>query len=190
MDIKKISNILNRMINEKSEIFAHCERTAMLCYVISKELKLSPTEIELAYFAGLLHEIGRLDIQDQIIIGKNNKLVIDGDKLYPFFTVSILRNYDEFAQLEDVIMEHQENNDGSGYPNGLKGDEIGILAKILKIADFYDVLRIKGLTHEKATKELRKNTEIMYPNKIITPFIKSVIDNKLQNEYGENKNIE
>jgi HD-GYP domain-containing protein (c-di-GMP phosphodiesterase class II) len=187
MNIKTVSGILQRMELQKPDILLHCERTAMLCYVTGKELKISPEELELVYFAGLLHEIGKLDIQTQILIGKEEQLVIDTEKLYPFFTVSILKNYDGFEQLEEIIMQHQENHDGSGYPNGLKGDEINIHARILRIADFYDSLRINGLSHDETTKILRKNSEIIYPNKIITPFIKSVINNQLQFEYGEKK---
>jgi HD-GYP domain-containing protein (c-di-GMP phosphodiesterase class II) len=190
MDIKKISGILNRMVKEIPEIFVHSERIAMLCYVTGKELKLSPEETELVYFAGLLHEVGRLDIHNQILISNDQKLVIDSDKLYPFFTVSILKNYEEFAKLEDIIIQHQENYDGSGYPNGLKGDEIKVSALILRLADFYDCLRINGLTHDEATKELRKNSEIICQKKMITAFIKSVVKNNLQNEYGKNNNME
>ena len=189
MDIKKISDILHRMEQQKPEVLSHCERTAMLCYVTGKELKLSPEELELVYCAGLLHEVGRLDIPTQIFIGKG-EIVIDAEKVYPFFTVSVLKNYEEFSQLENIIMQHQENHNGSGYPNGIKGDEISVYARILRIADFYDSLRMSGLSHDETTKELRKNSEIIYPNRIITPFIKSVINNKLQFEYGEKDKIE
>lgn len=179
MNINKISDILKRMEEQKPDLFAHCERTAMLCYVTGKELKLSSDEIELVYFAGLLHEVGKLDIPSQILIDQTQNLIINSSRLYPFFTVSILKNYEGFNRLEEIIMQHCENHNGSGYPNGLKGDEIGICARILRIADYYDTLRMTGLTHDETTKKLREQHDIMYPNKIITPFIKSIRNNKL-----------
>jgi len=174
VNLNNIKHILDYMEKKFPELYSHSERTALLCYVLAKELKLSYQEIELCYIAGLVHEIGKLCIPDKIKI-KNN--LIDSDDIYFLFTICILKNYNEFEKVIDIITQHLENFDGSGIPGDFKEDDINILSKILRICDFYDSQKMKGLIHEDITKLLRKNSNIIFPSKIITPFIKSVIKN-------------
>jgi HD-GYP domain-containing protein (c-di-GMP phosphodiesterase class II) len=172
------------MEDKSKDIFQHSERTAILCYATAKELNLYADDMELAYLSGLLHEIGKLDIPNEVQVDDQ---FIKMEKIYPYFTVSILNNFDGFDTLSSIIMKHQENIDGSGSPKGLKGDEIDLVARILRIADFYDHQRMKGLTHDETTKSLRENSDVIFPRQIITPFIKAIIKNDLQYEYNEIK---
>lgn len=172
------------MEQNSESMLVHSERTAALCYATARELNLEPEELEIVYIAGLVHELGKIGLPTKIRLRDE---FVDLNKIYPYFTATLLNNYEELESLNEVIMQHQENYDGSGFPNGLKGDEINLLAIILRIADFYDTQRLTGLTHDETTKLLRENSDIIFPRKIITPFIKSVIKNELQFEYDENK---
>ena len=145
MDIKKFDYLLSKMEKDTLETLEHSERTAVLCYATGKELELESKELEIVYLAGLLHELGKLELPMKL---KLRDEFVDLDKIYPYFTTTILNNYQEFESLKEIVMQHQENYDGSGYPCGLHGDEINILAVILRIADFYDAKRIQGSTHD------------------------------------------
>lgn len=182
MDIKVLDFLISRIEKTMPEVLVHGERTASLCYVLAKELDLDNDDLEIAYMSGLLHEVGKIDIYEGVQLNGNN---VDIEQLYPYFTISILNNFPGFEKLSTVIMQHQENINGSGTPIGLKDEQIDLLAKILRIADYYDTQRSKGLSHDDTTKLLRQYSDIYFPRKIITPFIKSVIKNELQFEYEE-----
>ncbi len=178
MDLKNIKHILNYMEDNFLELYSHSERVSMLCYVLAKELKLSYEEVEICYLSGLLHEIGKIYIPDEIKI--KDGLIINNNDIYFKFTNCILNTYKDFDEVIKIITQHQENYDGSGIPGDFKESEINPLSIILRICDFYDTQKMSGLLHNDITKLLRKNANIIFPNKIITPFIKSVIKNDLK----------
>jgi HD-GYP domain-containing protein (c-di-GMP phosphodiesterase class II) len=180
MDVKKLDRVFYKMERDMNDLYRHLERTAILSYAVAKELDLYPEELEMSYMAGLVHDIGKVDIENKLQIGDQ---FVDKDNIYPYFTVSFLNALEGFDKLNTVIMQHTENFDGSGFPHGLKGEEIDLIAKILKISDFYDEYRASGLSHDDVTKLLREKSDIAFPRKIITPFIKAVIKNDLHNEY-------
>lgn len=181
MDVKKVSNVLSRMENLNADMLDHCERTSVLCYALGKEIDLEPEELEIVWMAGYLHEVGKVGLGEI----KLRDELIDLEKIYPYFTVAILNNFEGFESLSKIIMQHKENVDGSGYPMGLQHEDIDLLAMIVRISDFYDTARAEGNNHEDACKLLRQNSDIIFPRKIITPFIKSVIKNELHLEYSQ-----
>lgn len=182
MDVKKFDFVLSKMDKEAQ---LHAERTAMLCYAVAKELDLENEEAGLAYISGLLHEVGRCYLPNEIKVGEE---MVKTDKLYPYIAAAIVNSFEGFEPLAEILLQQQENVDGSGYPKGLKQQEIGLIAIILRIAEFYDAQRATGLTHDETTKLLRLYSDVIFPRKVITPFIKSVIKNKLQFEYSSDFN--
>lgn len=180
MDVKKVSNVISNMEKLDSKMLDHCERTSVLCYALGKEIDLDKEELEIVWMAGYLHEVGKIGLNKEIKLRED---LIDLEKIYPYFTVAILNNYEGFEALSNVLIQHKENVDGSGYPMGLHHEDIDLLAMIIRIADFYDTTRASGINHEDACKLLRQNSDVIFPRKIITPFIKSVIKNELQFEY-------
>lgn len=182
MDVKVFNCILSKMEKSSSELLNHSERTAILCYAAAKELELDANYLEIAYMAGLLHDVGKINLPSILKLKEQN---IEIDKIYPYFSAAIVNCFDDCEEVADVIIQCNENIDGSGYPNGLQNEEIGLIARILRIADYYDDCRMKGLTHDETTKQIRENTDIIFPKKIITPFIKSIIKNELQFDYED-----
>lgn len=182
MNVKKVEYIIKLMEDFSQEMLDHSERTAMLCYALGKELKLDPEYLEIAYMSGLLHDIGKIGFNEFVKIGDVN---VEIEKIYPYFSQIIINKFEGFEDIGKVVIQNSENYDGSGYPLGLSGDNIGVIASILRICDFYDQQRANGISHDDTTKLLRLNSDIIFPKKIITPFIKSVINNDLQFEYHE-----
>ena len=180
MNVKKIEYIIKLMEDYDIKMAEHSERTAMLCYAFAKELKLDAEYLEIAYMSGLLHDVGKIGHCDFVKIGNLN---LELEKIYPYFSEAIISKFEGFEDVAKVVIQSSENYDGSGYPYQLFGEDIGTIATILRISDYYDTQRSKGLSHDETTKLLRENSDIIFPKKSITPFIKSVINNDLQFEY-------
>lgn len=109
-------------------------------------LKLPRAKIELLGMAGIMHDLGKKQIPSEII-NKNGKLSDEEFELiknHPTYGVDILKKLDEHNKnLLDVIEQHHEKIDGTGYPHGLKGNEINIFAQIMSIVDIFDALTTK-----------------------------------------------
>jgi putative nucleotidyltransferase with HDIG domain len=120
----------------------HSNRVAELAKELAIKKGLPPDEVDNIYLGGLLHDVGKLGIPD-MILNKPGSLSADEYsrmKLHPSIGGKILENIELPAQIVSSVMEHHENLDGTGYPNKLKGDEVSLAGRILKIADVFDAL--------------------------------------------------
>ena len=121
----------------------HCIDVATYALAFGAYLKLEKEELELLGKAALLHDLGKRKI-DKNIICKNGKLTteeFEKVKEHPTFSVKILKKYGETNQrLLDIIEQHHEKCDGTGYPRGLKSNEIDDFAKIIAICDIFHAL--------------------------------------------------
>jgi putative two-component system response regulator len=120
----------------------HCERLSILAQRIGEELKLSEQDITVLKRGGILHDIGKIAIDDSIL-QKEGPLTDDEFmiiKTHPEIGENICRPLKTLQPLLPMIRFHQERYDGSGYPDGLKGEEIPLLARIIGIVDTFDAL--------------------------------------------------
>ena len=120
----------------------HTVRVAELTVAIARELGMPAPRLRYLARAGLLHDIGKLHIPDAILLKPGP---LDDDewvimKRHPEMGLDILQRLGKFEAEAEVVIAHHERIDGSGYPHGLKGDEIPMGARILAVADTYDVL--------------------------------------------------
>lgn len=135
-------NMLHNMRQYDDLTFAHCMNVALISNILATWLNLSQKEIETATLCGLLHDVGKLAIPDQII-KKPGKLTDEEYKTVKTHTIegyNILKNQDVDDHIKNAALMHHEKCDGSGYPFGLKGDKIDAFAKIVAIADVYDAM--------------------------------------------------
>ncbi|OMH40677.1 HD domain-containing phosphohydrolase [Desulfurobacterium indicum] len=139
----------------------HSERVAFYSKEIAKNMGLNEQQIEKIYMAALLHDIGKIGIPDSILLkpGKLTKKEFEIIKLHPVLSYELLKDIKPLKPIVDSIKYHHERIDGSGYPDGLKGKEIPLPARIIAVADSFDAMtsdRIyrKGMPKEKAIKEL------------------------------------
>lgn len=121
----------------------HCVNTMIYSIVIGKELKLPPSVMEELSLGNLLHDIGKSYLKHDIIF-KNGKLSDDEFeyvKQHPRYGYQVVNNFSNLSNAsKDIVLHHHERLDGTGYPDGLKGDEISQLARITAISDVYDAL--------------------------------------------------
>lgn len=128
----------------------------------------------------LLHDIGKIGIPDDILF-KHSRLSVEEMsemKRHPEIGKQLLETFSNFHEVSDIILSHQEHWDGSGYPNGLAGEEIPLIARIIAVADAYHAMTNtrryrKALTHEQAIEELRSNSGTQFAPDIVVAFIES-----------------
>ena len=141
----------------------HSERVAFFSKRIAEVMGLKENEIKAIYIAGLLHDIGKIGIPDSILLkpGKLSDEEYEIIKFHPLLSYELLKHIDILKDSLPGIKHHHERWDGSGYPEGLKGQEIPLQARILAVADSFDAMtsdRIyrAGIPKTQAIAELRK----------------------------------
>jgi len=120
----------------------HSDRVAALGLLLGKQLELPVGTLKTLVAAALLHDIGKIKIDDEVLkkAGKLTPQEFDDIKRHPALGVGLLRGKEFPWDIRPLILHHHEKLDGSGYPLGLKGDDIPTGAKILCIADVFDAL--------------------------------------------------
>jgi putative nucleotidyltransferase with HDIG domain len=124
---------------------------------------LSDYEADLAHTAGLLHDIGKFSFPDSILLAEQPLAAEHWDivKRHPGDGARIVRRIDGYGPVADIVLSHHERWDGTGYPRGLKGTEIPLAARLISVADTYDVLTARDsyrhpVSSDEAIGELRR----------------------------------
>lgn len=141
----------------------HSKRVAEYARMIAKRMGKSIKEQEMIYRAGLLHDVGKIGIPINII-NKTDKLTdeeFELIKIHPITGYHILKEISEYGDMVVATKYHHERYDGKGYPNGLAGENIPEIARILCVADSYDAMTSnrsyrKGLPQEAVKNEIEK----------------------------------
>lgn len=152
----------------------HADRVSRIAGALAREMSLGEAEIERIELAGLLHDIGKIGVEDRILM-KPMRLDADEQELmrrHPIYGASILEPSAALRPLVQIVLHHHENFDGSGYPEGLRGDGIPLGSRIIIVADAYEAMtsdRIyrKAIGHERALEQLNKYKGIQFDPKIV-----------------------
>jgi putative nucleotidyltransferase with HDIG domain len=159
----------------------HVEDTAFIAEEIAKELKLPPSEIENIKRAAILHDLGKVGIDERILskkgpLNENEKEII---KSHPWIAAEILREIHALRGSIPAILYHHERYDGKGYPLGLKGEDIPLGARIVAIADVYQALISdrpyrKAYSKREAIEIIKKDAGKKFDPKIVKIFLKII----------------
>jgi putative nucleotidyltransferase with HDIG domain len=136
----------------------HCERVRSICARLGQEMGLGTDRIRDLELGAMLHDIGKCKIPDAIL-NKAGPLTADEwavMRRHPEFGAEIVRKIDFLQGAVDVVGNHHEKYDGSGYPRGLRGDDIPLSARIFMVVDAYDTI-----TSRRAYKEARSSDEAL-----------------------------
>jgi len=120
----------------------HSERVAMISRRLAEQLALSAKEINNMYFAGLLHDVGKIGISDKVLC-KTGRLSADEYaqmQKHPQIGADILRGIKQISEVGLAVLTHHERFDGTGYPHGLAGTDIPLAGRIVQLADSFDAM--------------------------------------------------
>lgn len=156
----------------------HSERVAQLSVALAQDLHLSDRDIENIEYTALLHDIGKIGIDDRIL-GKNDSLTSEEYKKIKEHTImgaKIIEPVDFLKNSYQAIYHHHERYNGNGYPDGLKSENIPILARIIAVADAYDAMGSdrpyrKKLSKEKILKEFTEQSGKQFDPQIVNALM-------------------
>ncbi len=142
-DSSYLGNQMIALQNYDDYTYKHCLRVAMLSTSISAELGLSAKDIKEVVTAALLHDIGKSGVEHDIVIkpGKLTDEEFEKIKEHPVIGYNTLKRSKCYnSNIMSGVLFHQEKYDGSGYPTGVKGQKIPLIARIITVADVFDAL--------------------------------------------------
>ncbi|MBF0363222.1 MAG: HD domain-containing protein [Oligoflexia bacterium] len=188
----QLSNAFAMAIDKKDRYTGgHTKRVAHFSEVIGREMNLSKKELDDLRLAGVLHDVGKIGIDDNILKKRAplSKEEFDVMKEHPRLGHEIIGNIEGLKTVVDGIRFHHERPDGKGYPYGIKGNDISILAQIISVADTFDAIISdrpyrKGLPPMRAYREIVQYRGRQFSEEVVDAF-ESVF--KKSHMYKENE---
>jgi diguanylate cyclase (GGDEF)-like protein/putative nucleotidyltransferase with HDIG domain len=170
------------VINAKDKYtYGHVERVVFYCTLLAEKLGLSDTDKKSLICAAYLHDVGKINIPEEILMktGPLNDEEWQIMKNHPQKAVEIIENISSLKYLSPIILQHHERYDGKGYPNGLKGEEINYLARLLTVADSFDAMTSirpykPRKSYHQAIRELIKCSGTQFDPEIVEDFINAI----------------
>jgi putative nucleotidyltransferase with HDIG domain len=175
----------------------HSAAVARYSRAIAQKAGLSRREEELVHIAALLHDIGKFILPDRIL--KANVPLTDEDwmliRRHPQQGARVVSSLDGYGPVADIILAHHERIDGKGYPRGLEGDDIPELARIISVADTYDVMTARDsyrtpTSSYEAIQELRRVAGKQLDARFVEVFVELLEDKDVSFRHGEEADFE
>jgi putative nucleotidyltransferase with HDIG domain len=175
----------------------HSAAVARYSRAIAQKAGFSKREEELVHIAALLHDIGKFILPDRIL--KANVPLTDEDwmliRRHPQQGARVVSSLDGYGPVADIILAHHERIDGKGYPRGLEGDDIPELARIISVADTYDVMTARDsyrtpTSSYEAIQELRRVAGKQLDARFVEVFIGLIEDKDVSFRHGEEADFE
>jgi PAS domain S-box-containing protein/putative nucleotidyltransferase with HDIG domain len=164
----------------------HQKEVANLACAIAVEMRLSKDKIDGLRLAGLVHDVGKIQIPTEILgkpghLSETEFLMI---KIHPRVGYDILRGIDFPYPIADIVLQHHERMDGSGYPEGLSGEQILLEARILAVADVVEAMSSQrpfrpALGIGMALEEVSKHRGRLYERRVVNALLRLVKENRI-----------
>jgi putative nucleotidyltransferase with HDIG domain len=137
-----VFDLIHNTRQHNDPIYAHSINVALISNILGKWLGFAPEDLKVLTVAGLLHDIGKSKIPENILNkpGKLSASEFEIIKNHPIYGNNLLKNRGLDKRITNAALQHHERCDGSGYPNGLKGYQMDDFSKIVAIADVYDAM--------------------------------------------------
>jgi putative nucleotidyltransferase with HDIG domain/diguanylate cyclase (GGDEF)-like protein len=192
-DYENFVYALVSMIEQRDSYTAgHSQRVAKYSLLIAKEMGYSMQECELLFKAATLHDIGKIATPDSILLkpDKLSKLEYNLMKEHVNVGVKMLKNIPMFKGISHIIKYHHEKYNGSGYPDGLSGNDIPELSRIMMVADAFDAMTTNRIyKHKKsvndALAELKSLSKIHYHPEVVDAAIKALSCTKITDDFNQ-----
>jgi putative nucleotidyltransferase with HDIG domain len=175
----------------------HSAAVARYARELAKGAGLDEAQQELAHTAGLLHDIGKFVFPDSILKGSSRLTDEEYEivKMHPFHGAQVLAQIEGYGPVANIVLAHHERIDGSGYPNGMAGDDIPLIARLLSVCDTYDVMTSrdsyrKPVTSQTAIAELRRVSGSQLDGELVEVFVKILESKSVAYRHGEDADFE
>lgn len=172
--LEAITDILDVREQKTGE---HSRRVARMAIVLAREMGAMPEEIQTIETGALLHDIGKIGVPDTILL-KPSALTPDERAImdrHPHIGYNLIKAGPGLEEASEIVLAHQERYDGSGYPRGIKGDEICLGARIFAVVDTYDAIRSdrpysKGRSSREALEEILRHRGTLFDPTVVDAF--------------------
>lgn len=172
--IEKVSDFLHIIQERDSYTEEHCNRTGNLAVQLATYMKLDEKVIENVLYVGKFHDVGKIDLPGDVLNkpGKLSTEEYERVKTHSQIGHDIVLDQTGDAHFARIVLEHHEKLNGSGYPNGLKGDAISMEARVILVADSFDAMTSdrpyrKAMSNQKALEELKRYSGIWYDPAVV-----------------------
>lgn len=181
-----IASMKNTLFEKSHETEQHANRLSKYCCSIGKEMGLPEHDIYDLELFSILHDIGKVAIDGNILTKKGKLTDEEWEEIkrHPEIGYRIANSAPELTKIAEYILTHHERYDGKGYPQGLKGNNIPLISRILAVVDSFDAMTQdrpyrKALPINLAIEELIKNAGTQFDPKIVTLFVEKVLPKQL-----------
>jgi HD-GYP domain-containing protein (c-di-GMP phosphodiesterase class II) len=158
----------------------HTKRVAFFSEMIAKHMGMAKEQVEEVRLTAILHDIGKIGIEDKVLKkdAPLDKSEWEHMKLHPELGFKILADIPSMKKISEGMRYHHERPDGNGYPEGLKGEEIPLIARIISVADTFDAMTSnrpyrKGMDYEAAFEEILQHRGKQFDEKVVDAFVKA-----------------
>jgi HD-GYP domain-containing protein (c-di-GMP phosphodiesterase class II) len=193
---KLLVGIVRALINvldaKDSYTFGHSDRVALIAKRLGAELGLDHQQCEQLYLAGLLHDIGKIGVPDEVLLkpGKLTDSEFAQVKRHSRRGYSILEHFDQLSNLIPGILHHHERFDGKGYPAGLANEEVPLVARIVAVADAYDAMSSErpyrnAMPDEKLESILKEGAGTQWDSRVVEALFRALSDVRKIRETSE-----
>lgn len=176
--VKALITIIN---SRDHYTYSHTERVVRYCDVFADYCHLSQQDKVHLVYAAYLHDIGKINVKKETLISEKRLTEQEWEevKRHPVDSADIVSQIPELQEVVPIVMQHHERFDGTGYPNGLRGEEICRLARMLSLADSFDAMTAKrpyqpSRTFEDAFAEIRRCSGTQFDPALSESFIQAV----------------
>jgi HD domain-containing protein/MASE9 protein len=179
--VSVIAALLGSLAAKERSTHGHSDVTMQHALAVAKSLGLGPDEIAAVNLGTLFHDIGKIGIPEHILL-KPSALTEEEwaeMKTHPVIGANLIGEVPNLERIRPIVLAHHEHYDGSGYPNGLKGDEIPLAAQIISVADTYEAMTSTrpyrpALAHAEAVAELRRVAGSQLNPIVVEAFIRQI----------------
>lgn len=175
MEVSDLSNLIAKLSDKKDPVFLHGKRVAKFACAIAGIMNYPNEKIKVIHRAAVVHDIGKFRLPTEII---NKPDVLNDDEIviirkHPELGYSLLMQIVKAGSvIAKVALQHHERLNGSGYPFGLRGDDIVPIAKIIAVADVVDAMVYpqvyrSALIMDEALQEIKQNSGLLYDSEVV-----------------------
>lgn len=174
-----------RLVVDAKDIYTrgHSDRVSFYAMIVAKHLNLPEAQVERIRIGGLFHDIGKIGTSDDLLSKKESLTNTEYNevKLHTLRGAHILSAVSMFNDIVPIIKYHHERLDGTGYPDGIKGDKISLATRIVSVVDAFDAMMSDRQYREKlginiAKKQLQEGSGSQFDEKIVTSFLTLIED--------------